>query len=188
MSEWFYWWVDPTAFCPRTECGDWGHWVLDDMFFISQLVYAGSYIFIALMLRFLHNTYRDILPVKHVMFLFGSFILFCGIHHVFEALAMVLPLYRLQAVMDSVGAMFSMFTAAYLYVNFDRLNRLVPREQYAAEVEKRKLAESGYDRIMGLKDRIVTLLNEPVDKDSSGVYDELTAKLERLLKEMESHE
>ena len=97
-----------SSFPPRWSCGQWtaGHGWLH---ILSDLGIWSAYFAIPIVLTFFILRRRD-LPFQKIFFLFGSFILLCGITHLMDATIFWWPAYRLAGLIKLITAIVSWIT------------------------------------------------------------------------------
>ncbi|MEL1245011.1 ATP-binding protein [Flavobacterium sp. DGU11] len=104
---------DTGAFPPRWHCGRWSEfhgW----LYIVSDVAIWAAYFAIPLiLLRFVRK--RKDLPFPKIFWLFGAFILACGLTHLIDAVIFWLPIYRVSAFARFVTAIISWVTILSLY-------------------------------------------------------------------------
>lgn len=125
---------------PRWHCGNWSEfhgW----LYIISDLAIWASYFAIPiLLLRFV--TKKSDIPLPSVFWLFGAFILLCGLTHLIDAVIFWFPMYRLSALTRFVTAIISIITVISLVKLLPAAFSLKTSKQFEEELEKRKLVEA----------------------------------------------
>ena len=109
MAETFARLLDTSGFPARWRCGSWTP-ELGWLHIVSDLAIAGAYISIPAVLVLFLSKRRDV-PFPRVGWLFGGFVLFCGIGHALEALIFWYPAYRLAGAVKAATAIASWITA-----------------------------------------------------------------------------
>ncbi|QDV38145.1 PAS domain S-box protein [Tautonia plasticadhaerens] len=157
MADFFTRLLDTSDFPGRWRCGNWTPG-LGWLHVGSDLGIFGAYLSIPLVLAYFLIRRRDV-PFPRIGWLFGAFILSCGIGHLIEAVIFWHPVYRLAGLVKAATAVVSWFTVVALIrvipdalklPDIARLNErlcreVVEREQVeqalrAREAEARKLA------------------------------------------------
>jgi PAS domain S-box-containing protein len=134
---------DTSDFPPRWRCGTWSDlhgWT----HIVSDLAIFGAYAAIPLLLAYFALQRRDV-PFLPIFWLFGGFILFCGLGHFVEATIFWQPWYRLSALVKVCTAIFSWVTVIALIPILPKALAL-PRmasvnEQLEIEISERMLAQ-----------------------------------------------
>jgi len=102
---------DGSDFVPRQQCGHWtaGLVLLHN---ISDGVIWFSYMAIPVVLVYFVRRRRDF-PFPKVFWMFGAFIVLCGLTHLMDVVMFTLPLYRLSGVVKlaTAGVSISTFIA-----------------------------------------------------------------------------
>lgn len=137
---------DTSDFMPRWECGNWspGHGWLH---IISDVGTWGAYTAIPMVLAYFVLRRKDIV-FPRIFWLFGCFILFCGMVHLVEATIFWWPWYRFSGVVKLATALVSWTTVVALI-------RIVPKalslpglqgvnQQLEKEIEERSRAEQRF--------------------------------------------
>ncbi|MEX0867965.1 MAG: PAS domain S-box protein [Pirellulales bacterium] len=136
---------DTSDFPSRWNCGDWtaGHGWLH---ILSDLGVWSAYFAIPCVLLYFSVRRKD-LPFRRIFFLFGAFILLCGLTHLMEAAIFWWPAYRLAGVVK-------LLTAAVSWVTVLALVRVAPRalsmrspEELEREITARKQTEYELQRL-----------------------------------------
>lgn len=95
-------------FPPRWTCGNWSSfhgW----LYIFSDVFIWLSYFILPLIIIYFIRTRKD-LRFRPVFYLFGAFIISCGITHLLDAVIFWVPLYRISAVIKLITAMISLST------------------------------------------------------------------------------
>lgn len=129
----------------RWKCGTWTEfhgW----LYVCSDVAIWGAYFVIPFfILKFLKA--KPNLPLPQVFWLFGAFILFCGLSHLMDAILFWWPGYRLSALIRFITAIVSWTTIIALYKYFPLALGLKTARDFEAELTERKKSES---KFMGL--------------------------------------
>ncbi len=124
---------------PRWASGEWTEfhgW----LYIISDVVIWMSYFAIPFfILAFIFK--KDDVPLPKVFWLFGAFILLCGLTHLMDALTFWWPAYRLSALLRFFTAVVSFTTVIALFDFFPAALGLRTSGQYEKELAKRREAE-----------------------------------------------
>jgi len=103
---------DTRDFPPRWNCGTWSAW-LGWLHILSDLGIFFAYITIpAVLILFIRR--RKDMPFSGIFFLFGAFIICCGITHLMEAIIFYWPAYRLAGFLKMITALVSIATVIAL--------------------------------------------------------------------------
>ena len=147
MGEFFRKLFDTGDFPARWHCGNWtaGHGWLH---VVSDLAIFGAYVAIPVTLLALVARRPD-LPFPRVFWLFGAFILFCGLGHLIEATIFWRPWYRLSGVVKAMTAVVSWATVFALTPVFRRAIELPglaqDNDRLRTEVEARRRTEAALE-------------------------------------------
>lgn len=109
---------DTSDFPPRWRCGTWSR-PLGLLHIISDIAIFASYVAIPAMLVFFVRKRVDA-PFSKIFWLFGAFIIFCGVTHLMEAIIFYWPAYRIAGVLKFCTAVVSLLTSVALI-------RVIPR-------------------------------------------------------------
>lgn len=121
---------------PRWRCGRWTDfhgW----LYILSDLTIAASYFAIPFLLVKFVTKKRD-LPLPIIFWLFGAFILLCGLTHLIDAAIFWWPAYRLSALLKFLTAVVSVLTLIELYKLFDVALTLKTSKQFEEEIKYRQ--------------------------------------------------
>jgi two-component system, chemotaxis family, sensor kinase Cph1 len=124
---------------PRWHCGKWTSfhgW----LYIISDLAIWAAYFLIPVFLIRLINK-RPGIPFPAVFWLFGAFILFCGLTHLIDAAMFWWPAYRLNGLMRFATAIVSWATIYALFKIFPSALALKTSQEFNAELTERKKVE-----------------------------------------------
>lgn len=155
---------------PFLPSGDCYRWLPDILWLhvISNAVIALAYLLIPLVLYVFATRNRHRLPHKDLVYLFISFIFFCGVSHAAEIYTTWVPAYRLEGWLKAVTASVSIVTALVLLpklpdllFNGGILKTYEHMEEHQRTLEAR-LAQmnSVYEASLGREERIVQLKKE----------------------------
>jgi PAS domain S-box-containing protein len=134
---------DPSGFPPRWQCGSgwsetpWLGWV----HVISDIGIWSAYFTIPLVLGLFIVRKKD-LPFRKILFLFGAFILLCGLTHLMEAAIFWWPGYRLAAALKAATAVVSWGTVLALFPVVPVVLALRSPEELEREIDARRTAEA----------------------------------------------
>jgi PAS domain S-box-containing protein len=105
---------DTSGFPARWHCGRWSE-LLGWLHIVSDAMIFAAYMAIPVALAFFIRERRDLpKPFPIVFWLFGAFIVACGVTHLLEAVIFWHPVYRLAGVVKAVTAAVSWTTLAFL--------------------------------------------------------------------------
>lgn len=129
----------------RWYCGDWTEfhgW----LYIISDLaIWAAYFVIPIFLIRFIKK--KPNIPLPHVFWLFGAFILFCGLTHLIDAIIFWWPAYRLSALIRFMTAVISWVTIFAIYKFLPAALALRTSKDFEQELLERKKSES---KFMGL--------------------------------------
>jgi PAS domain S-box-containing protein len=133
-------WLDTSGFVPRWHCGAWttSHGFLH---IVSDLFIFGAYLTIPLVLVYFVRHRRDV-PFPKVFWLFGAFILACGVGHLLEAVIFYWPIYPASGVVKAITATVSWLTVAAMVPIVPRALAMRSPEELEREISRRKRAQA----------------------------------------------
>ena len=140
IVEFFLKLLDPGGWPPRWYCGKWTDfhgW----LYICSDLAIWGAYFAIPLLLAQFVLKKKDI-PLPTVFWLFGAFILLCGLTHLVDAMMFWWPAYRLNGLIRFGTACVSWLTVISLFKYLPMAFALKTSSQFEAELKKRKIMEA----------------------------------------------
>ncbi|WP_138994572.1 ATP-binding protein [Larkinella sp. C7] len=130
--------ADTSDWPPRWYCGTWTDfhgW----LYILSDLTIWLAYMAIPLILiRFIFI--KKGVPLAGVFWLFGAFILFCGLTHLIDAAMFWIPAYRINALIRFLTAVVSVATVVALIRYFNEAIGLRTSKEYDRELSYRQLA------------------------------------------------
>ena len=130
--------ADTSDWPPRWNCGTWTDfhgW----LYILSDLTIWLAYMAIPLILiRFIFI--KKGVPLAGVFWLFGAFILFCGLTHLIDAAMFWIPAYRINALIRFLTAVVSVATVVALIRYFREAVGLRTSKEYDRELSYRQLA------------------------------------------------
>lgn len=156
----------------RWSCGTWTEfhgwlYVMSDI-----AIWAAYFVIPILLILFIKK--KPSLPLPTVFWLFGAFILFCGLTHLLDALIFWWPAYRLSAILRLVTAVISWITVVAVYKYLPVALSLKTVKDFEAELLDRKKSES----------KFVNLLESAPDAkviaDINGIIQMVNAQTERI--------
>ncbi|MDX2254056.1 MAG: ATP-binding protein [Pseudanabaenaceae cyanobacterium bins.39] len=106
--------LDTSEFIPHGHCYLW-QTNLVWLHIIADGLIALAYFSIPIMLIYFINKRSDAKSFQKVSFLFGAFIIACGITHIAEIWTLWIPTYWLSGVLKAITALISLYTAFELY-------------------------------------------------------------------------
>ncbi|MFB9293665.1 sensor histidine kinase [Persicitalea jodogahamensis] len=129
---------DSSDFPPRWLCGTWSDfhgW----LYIVSDLMIWMAYMCIPLiLLRFIFV--KKGVPLQSVFWLFGAFIMLCGLTHLIDAMLFWIPVYRISALVRFVTGIVSVATVIALVKYFDDAVGLRTSREYEQELRYRQKA------------------------------------------------
>ena len=129
----------------RWNCGTWSEfhgW----LYICSDLaIWAAYFVIPFFIIKFIKA--KPNIPLPKVFWLFGAFILFCGLTHLIDAIIFWWPGYRLSALLRFITAIVSWLTIVAIYKYIPTALRLRTTKDFEAELRERKKSES---KFMGL--------------------------------------
>ncbi|RRB10542.1 two-component sensor histidine kinase [Larkinella knui] len=130
--------ADTSDWPPRWHCGTWTDfhgW----LYILSDLTIWLAYMAIPLILiRFVFI--KKGVPLAGVFWIFGAFILFCGLTHLIDAAMFWIPAYRINALIRFLTAVVSVATVLALIRYFNEAVGLRTSKEYDRELSYRQLA------------------------------------------------
>lgn len=109
MPDFFQNLFNTAGFPPRWFCGSAWTDSLGALHIISDIAIFGAYFFISVILAYSIFIKKDI-PSSHIIWLFVTFILFCGFNHLLEAVIFWQPVYRFSGLVKMLTAIVSWAT------------------------------------------------------------------------------
>jgi PAS domain S-box-containing protein len=126
----------------RWYCGNWSEfhgW----LYIVSDIaIWVAYFIIPFLLIRFVKK--KPSIPLPTVFWLFGAFILFCGLTHLIDALIFWWPAYRLSAVLRFITATISWITVIAIYKYLPVALSLKTTKEFEAELFKREKSEAKF--------------------------------------------
>lgn len=139
VTDFFTHIFDTSDWPPRWHCGTWTDfhgW----LYIISDLTIWASYFLIPILLVRMITKRKD-LPFPRVIWLFGAFIILCGITHFLDALIFWWPAYRLSALVRLATGIVSTITVYALYRILPLVMSLRTVQDLEKEIAERKSVE-----------------------------------------------
>lgn len=129
----------------RWYCGTWAEfhgwlYILSDV-----AIWAAYFVIPVFLIQFIRK--KPNIPLPTVFWLFGAFILFCGLTHLMDAIIFWWPNYRLSALLRMLTAIVSWITVIAIYKYMPVALRLRTSEDFEAKLLEHKNAEA---KFMGL--------------------------------------
>jgi PAS domain S-box-containing protein len=158
--------LSTTGFPPRWHCGNWTDfhgW----LYIVSDLGVWSAYTAIpAVLIYFVWR--KSSVPFKGIFWLFGAFILACGLTHLLDAAMFWWPAYRLLGLVEFLTAIISWSTVMALVPIVPRALSMRSPEELEREVEARRSAERELQRVnQELERRILERTAELVASNAS---------------------
>ncbi|MCF2502044.1 ATP-binding protein [Dyadobacter sp. CY107] len=138
-NEFFAELLATTDWPARWNCGTWSDlhgWI----YIVSDLMIWAAYFAIPVLLVRVVTRRKD-LPFSKVVWLFGAFIILCGLTHLIDAAMFWWPAYRLNAVIRSLTGVVSIFTVYSLYKILPQIFSLRFVNELENEIRERKIVE-----------------------------------------------
>src|SRR4051812_37040562 len=130
---------DSSGFVPRRLCGAWTP-NLVRLHTISDALIWLAYLAIPLVLIYFVRRRRDV-PFPLVFWMFGAFIISCGMTHLLEVIVFYWPIYRLIGLVKLVTALVSWATVIVLIPTVPKALALRSPEELEREIAERRRAE-----------------------------------------------
>lgn len=124
----------------RWNCGRWTDfhgW----MYIISDLMIWAAYFAIPLAILYFIIKRRQSIPFLNVFWLFGAFILLCGLTHLIDAIIFWIPVYRVSALLRLITAIISWSTVIALIRIIPLALSLKSANELEREIEERRKVE-----------------------------------------------
>ena len=172
VSEFFEELFSADGWPARWYCGNWSDfhgW----FYIVSDLaIWAAYFVIPILLILFIKK--KPSLPLPTVFWLFGAFILFCGLTHLIDAIIFWWPAYRLSAALRFITAVISWITVVAIYKYIPVALSLRTIKDIEAELVERKKSES---KFVGL---LESAPDAKVIADSNGRIQMVNAQTERI--------
>jgi len=140
MLEYFSKLLDHSDFVPRPACGGWTESLILLHNISDGLIWL-SYMAIPIILIYFISQRKDI-PFQYIFWLFGAFIVTCGITHLLDILTFYIPHYRLSGFVKSITALVSVGTVVALIPTIPKVFAMRSPKEFEHELEQRKKAEN----------------------------------------------
>ncbi len=141
-SEFFEQFFTTDNWPARWHCGEWTEfhgW----LYIISDVAIWAAYFAIPFFLiQFIKK--KPNIPLPSVFWLFGAFILFCGLTHLMDAVIFWWPNYKLSALLRLMTAIVSWITVIAIYKFFPVALALKTAKEFEAEISARKKSEAKF--------------------------------------------
>ena len=172
VADFFTGLLDTSYWPPRWICGEWSDfhgW----LYILSDLAIWGAYFLIPLFLiRFIEK--KPGVPLPTVFWLFGAFILLCGLTHLLDAIMFYWPAYRLNGLIRFFTAIISWATVIALAKFLPQALKLKTSDEFEKALKDRELAEklilekneelSNINRIMVDRELKIKELKEEINR------------------------
>ncbi len=141
--------LSSSRYIPHGHCYLW-QTPLVGLHLVSNLIIALAYFSIPVVLLYFVRKRKHVFPVR-LMILFSSFILLCGIGHLFDVITLWYPIYWVAGVERAAIALISGYTAVELTILLPQflilhdvsfINQQLEAEVHQREVAQRELEES----------------------------------------------
>lgn len=159
----------------RWFCGKWTEfhgW----LYILSDLTIWLAYFAIPIILILFIQRKNDV-PFLPIFWLFGAFIILCGMTHLIDAVIFWLPIYRVSALVKFITAVVSMITVYALIKQLPKALNLKSPDELVKEVQKAQKAEEDLRRKNEELNKMVVLMSGREKK-----MKEMKAEIERLKK------
>ncbi|MEM9457221.1 MAG: response regulator [Myxococcota bacterium] len=158
---------DTADFPPRWFCGQWsdGHGWLH---IISDFAIFGAYMAIPILLTYFVVKKRTV-PFLPVFFLFGAFILFCGLSHLIEASLFWKPWYRFSGLIKACTAIVSWLTVFALIPVTPRALAMRTPAELQHEIDERRKAEEQAGRANRAKSEFLANMSHEIRTPMNGI-------------------
>ncbi len=141
MLDWFWWLLDTENFMPRRCCGTWPDWLATTSQ-VADVTIALAYFAIPVLLWWGWLRKRNDLPSPWILLAFGTFIFFCGVGHVCNAVVFNYPAYNLYVLVEVLTAVASIATAIALASVLRTLVDYPTPEEFRRQANRASLAEA----------------------------------------------
>lgn len=146
---------DTSDFPPRWHCGTWSR-SLGLLHIISDTAIFLSYVTIPVVLVLFIRKKKDV-PFSKIFWLFGAFIVFCGLTHLMEAIIFYWPAYRVAGLLKLATAIVSIVTSVTLI-------RVIPHAlQLRSPTELRHLVDTQTTELLRTNEALI-LANEQLER------------------------
>lgn len=139
--------LDTSDFPPRWRCGTWSR-PLGLLHIVSDITIFFAYVMIPVTLAFFIRKRKD-LPFSKLFWLFGAFIIFCGLTHLMEAIIFYWPAYRVAGLLKLCTAIVSVVTSIALI-------RIIPKAlQLKSPTELQSLVDQQTHELLHANDKLI---------------------------------
>lgn len=140
MLEFFKNLFDSSGFMARRYCGN---WTTAEVLFnnVSDAIIWLAYMAIPVVLIYFVRKKQGGVPFSKMFWMFGGFIILCGMTHFMDILMFYKPMYHLAGLVKSMTAAFSLTTAVMLVPLVPKALAMRTSEELEAEIGERKRAE-----------------------------------------------
>lgn len=145
-----------SGFVARWNCGKWSDfhgW----LYIISSLAIFIAYFSIPILIIVFLRKKRNV-PFKGTFLLFVSFIIFCGITHLFDAIIFWNPLYRLSSVLLFITAVVSCYTVYSLYKTIPMALEMKTPEELDIIIKEKTKALKNINELLANSERNFSIL------------------------------
>lgn len=173
----------------RWHCGIWTEFHGWLYICSDTAIWAAYFVIPFFLIRFVKK--KPNIPLPSVFWLFGAFILFCGLTHLMDAIIFWWPDYRLSALIRFMTAVISWITVVAIYRFFPVALALRTSKEFDTELLERKKSESKFRGLLELapdamvitdNDGKILMINAQTEELFGFKRDEITGNnVERLI-------
>lgn len=163
--EFFDWLLDTGNFLPRARCGDWPTWLIITSQVSDCIVFlAYSVIAVVLWYGWRIGRKKHGVPSLWVMLAFASFIFFCGVGHLWNALVFWYPAYRLYIFWDVLRAISTVAMAGAMIPVMNTILSYPTHEEFKAQAEAAIKAKAEVVTLAAETERLRALAQKKLDE------------------------
>ena len=158
FMEYFQLLFNIEGFPPRWQCGSAWTELLGWTHILSDTIISISYFSIPFTMIFFIFKRNDF-PFHSIIYLFISFIFFCGLGHLVEAIIFWHPIYRFSGLIKALTALVSFTTAVFLIYYIPKILSIPKYAEIKSTLAS--IVESSHDAILSFNDKAqVTTIND----------------------------